>query len=497
MPISIDPQAIRQAISEEKPIAYEVNSLDKEATEAFTHTAKLVLTELKREIMTEPVSYFVREFVFNAHKGNLKRIHFQLQGLDIKNESDYERGMADFSDVFREKLDVYNKELARYGLYIKVIFQFRDNVLLINVRNNSLPTEQELARIDRSVEASRSTRDLGEAYMKVADNSEGAGLGTISTMLMLRNLGLDESAYYYEINDYLKEMSVNVAIPLNTVTVDQREQISERIAAEITSIPTFPENVSRLQAMINDGQAGFQEIGRVVQADPALTAELLKLVNSPVYRLAQQVGNITKALSLIGIKGLKSILYTYGVRESFGAKKHRAQLDKLWAHAFRSALYAYFLARNLSLREQMDDAYTGGVLHDIGKIIIMDLHPGMIEGIGQFCTQIGVSAKLLETLTVGVSHARIGAEIARKWNFPEAVIHMIEFHHQPLLAPDESKPVVGVVYLANLMTKVSNNEIGFSAPDPGVLKLLNIKDEHAFLAMEKKVRQLYDAQMKK
>ena len=141
-----------------------------------------------------------------------------------------------------------------------------------------------------------------------------------------------------------------------------------------------------------------------------------------------------------------------------------------------------------------DDAYIGGILHDMGKIIVFHVHPGLLEMISSHCNDKGIEETILEKLAMGVSHSRIGYEIAMKWNFPEYIAGIIRYHHTPLIAPEEIKDIVCIIYLSNILTKVSHGEFYYSAIEPAVLEKFNIKSEMELLNLENKLFSLYELQ---
>jgi putative nucleotidyltransferase with HDIG domain len=122
----------------------------------------------------------------------------------------------------------------------------------------------------------------------------------------------------------------------------------------------------------------------------------------------------------------------------------------------------------------MDDAYVGGILHDMGKIIFSNVHPELLGKIKSFCADKAMPSSTLEDLTAGMNHAEIGSMVAEKWNFPEQLVHAIQFHHDPLSTVPEERNLIYTVYLANMLCEYENGNISIDQFDSQVLNNFNI-----------------------
>ena len=199
---------------------------------------------------------------------------------------------------------------------------------------------------------------------------------------------------------------------------------------EIETLPQFPDNIVNLQRLIADPNAEITDIAREISVDPSMTADLLKLVNSAQFMLPKRVDNIVEAVKLVGTKGVRNLLYSYGTQKVLGEKY--SEMRSLWQHSYRCAFYAYYIAKSFKKKKELlDDVYVGGILHDLGQIVIASLHPDLLERITKVCKEKGIPARMLENFSVGLNHAEVGALIAKKWNFPEQLVTAIRFHHEP------------------------------------------------------------------
>ncbi|MDR0390169.1 MAG: HDOD domain-containing protein [Spirochaetaceae bacterium] len=228
-----------------------------------------------------------------------------------------------------------------------------------------------------------------------------------------------------------------------------------------------------VQKLINDPKAEMTDIARQISMDPALTADLLKIVNSAQYMLAKKVDSIAEAVKMVGIRGIKNLLFSYGTQKVLG--DDTSDKKALWEHSYRTAFYAFNLIKNFRKDNNLlDDVYVGGILHDMGKIVFANVHPDLLNKIKEFCVEKNLPASTLEDLVAGMNHAEIGALIAEKWNFPESLAASIRFHHDPLSAPQEYKELVQTVYLANMFCEYEKGNVFFDQFEEEVLNDYNI-----------------------
>ena len=125
-------------------------------------------------------------------------------------------------------------------------------------------------------------------------------------------------------------------------------------------------------------------------------------------------------------------------------------------------------------KEILDDVYVGGILHDMGKIIFSSVHPDLITRIDQYCKEKNIPAQLFEDLSGGANHSEIGAMIAEKWNFPDALIEAIKYHHDPHSSSHMYQDVVYTVYLANSLCAYQDGRILFDQIDLPILREFGI-----------------------
>ena len=478
----VDEAKVKKAIQSGIPLTITTFTLPHEIEIYIEQVITRFLKFLGQEKLRDYIVYCVQELTVNAKKANTKRVYFIERGLDLSNPDDYKEGMVGFKENTLGNIAHYLQLQKEKGLYIKLILQVKNNIIYVEIRNNVAVTKTELIRIHDKLARSRQYNNLEEALAQVLDDSEGAGLGLVILVLMLKKMGLDEDCFDILGNE--KETIARLLIPLEKTRLENFSALSATIVENISSLPQFPENILLVQKLISDPDSEMADIARHISMDPALTGDLLKIVNSAQYMLSKKVENIAEAVKMVGIRGIKNLLYSYGTQKLLGDDS--ADKKALWEHSYKTAFYAFNIVKNFRKdRNLLDDAYVGGILHDMGKIVFSNVHPELLKKIESFSTDRGLPPSTFEDLSAGMNHAEIGALIAEKWNFPEGLISSIRYHHDPTSAPEEFRDLVDTVYLANMFCELEKEGVSFDQFDPAVLERFNITSKrqvHALLA---------------
>jgi HD-like signal output (HDOD) protein len=231
-------------------------------------------------------------------------------------------------------------------------------------------------------------------------------------------------------------------------------------------------------------------IAERITSDPPLTAYILKIANSAAYQLVRKVASIREAVTIIGTTGLRNIILQYGVSLIMG--RLPASAVEMWRRSSQVAYFARVLAqRRHASPTLVDDVLVGSVLHDIGMIVQYAVDPKLIKRIETLCRRRGMPTRLLEDVLAGLNHARIGGLLSRKWNFPEALIQIIEFHHRPWAAAPEYRRATGLVYLADCLCDSGEGNVAFDQVDRDILREHGARDAASFEALRSEIAAAY------
>ena len=479
----VDETKVKKAVQHGIPLTITTFTLPREIEVYIEQVISVFLQQLAQDKLKDYITYCVQELTVNAKKANTKRVYFSERGLDLGNPDDYKTGMAAFKETTLGNIAHYLQMQKEKGLYIKVILQIKNNIVCIEVRNNVAITKTELIRIHDKLARSRKYNSLEDALAQVLDDAEGAGLGLVIMVLMLRKMGLDEDCF--DILGTDTETIARLTVPLDKTQTENLSALSTMIVDNISSLPHFPENILMVQNLINDPKSEMTDIARQISMDPALTADILKIVNSAQYMLSKKVDSISEAVKMVGIRGIKNLLFSYGTQKILGDESHDKKA--LWEHSYKVAFFAFNLVKNFRRdRNHLDDIYVGGILHDIGKIIFSSVHPDLLNKIQSFCSSKGLPASTFEDFAAGINHAEIGARIAEKWNFPERLVACIRYHHTPESAPEEYRDMTDTVYLANIFCLFENGEVDYEQIDSTVLDRFGISSKKQVEALLEK-----------
>ncbi|MBN2435281.1 MAG: HDOD domain-containing protein [Spirochaetes bacterium] len=414
----------------------------------------------------------LRESLLNAVKANAKRLYFEKHNADIHNSADYDRIMKKFRNEVIGDMAVVEETLNRSRLYVNFIVELTKTHILLRIENNSkiLPAEEE--RVQKRITQAWSFKDFSEAYDTMYDETEGAGLGIILTVMLLKNIGVTPDDYRIFAE---KDMTiVSLRIPLLIKKQETITAVKEKILREINLLPTFPQNIMDLQQLCDNPDSSINLIADKIQTDPSLTADILKLANSAGFLTVRKIENVSEALMRIGLTNLKYILIAASSRKIMD--KRYKQFSKIWAHCLDVAAYGRFIVNKLSMRRLHDKVFIASLLHDLGKIVLLSVDLDLTNWIADFVQQRGIrSTTILEEVSIGISHSTIGKLIAKKWNFADFMEEAIAFHHAPLQASEENRTVIYITYLANIFVGISTKKYTLDHIDPGVLAHLSIK----------------------
>lgn len=481
-------QQARDAARSQRPFVIKSYRFPHSVEMEMESVLRVFLTELGREILTDSINYCLRELAVNAKKANTKRVYFEEKRLNLEDSDDYTSGMQNFKNETLDNIAYWLEKQEAAGLYVKVTFLVRGRDLEIAVANNTKITRKEQIRIYDRIARSRAFRTLEEAMTTVLDDSEGAGLGIVILVLMLKKIGLDEEAFDIDVEG--DETVARLVIPMGETKVEHLEHISDELANTIDSLPQFPESILELRRLLDDPDAKMGAIARTLGKDPSLTADLLRTVNSARYMLPRRMDNVVEAVKVVGLRGLRQMLFSYGTQRILGDGGDNETTRSLWEHCQRTAFFGYGIGRYvLKRKEILDDVYVGGILHDMGKIVFSNMHPETVARVQQFCLKKGIASSVFEEMNDGIDHAEVGARLAHRWNFPDVLVETIRHHHSPLKAKAQHRTVVAVVYLANEMVKFGSE---LEHLDPRVLRMLGVKDRRSLLDFGQKLAVQYD-----
>lgn len=241
--------------------------------------------------------------------------------------------------------------------------------------------------------------------------------------------------------------------------------VLQRLRADIIghdTVPSAPAILFEILRMLEDEDAELKDLLGAIERDPGLTAKVLRTANSSFFGQARTVDSVERAVLVLGVAMVRSLAISAAVFESVGSQLEAGVIDQIWQHSLATATTARLLATRTGMGNR-DDAFTAGLLHDAGRMLLMRRFADLYAA-----HRADASIEHLEREVVGVDHGVAGGWLFEAWNLPPAIVQAVAQHHAEHPAPG----LPTLIFTANLMTR---------HPD-GALLLAEASDLHAAAA---------------
>lgn len=227
------------------------------------------------------------------------------------------------------------------------------------------------------------------------------------------------------------------------VTDPHEREILARVDAVLDegrfTVPALPDAQVRALELANSPSASAREIAEVIRRDAGVATEVISLVNSAAYQPASPIRDLQRAVVHVGTARVRGLLYGVAMRLTVFRRADAARARQLWTHSMGVAVAARAIARRS--RQDPEEAFLAGLLHDVGKSVILGLVSDEEKGRGGKRLSDPVLWDLLEG-----AHTAVGARVAKTWGLTEGLSRAIEGHH---LVSESSEPLVAAVGLAD------------------------------------------------
>lgn len=229
---------------------------------------------------------------------------------------------------------------------------------------------------------------------------------------------------------------------------------SEEVHRAIDSLPQMSVGGLRVLNLIAEKDHSLQDIVASVENDAVLTTNLLKIVNSPVYGLMEPAETLSRAIAYLGERMVVCLV----LKNSIGPLMQQPLAGycgisgELWKHNLRTAIASREVAKLHQDICHPDIAFTGGLIHDIGKMVLSEFIAREQESIVEHLDNEEYYDFLeREVSCAEFNHSQVGSELALKWNLPEVLQMVILHHHAPRQAPQDMQPLVYAVHLGDVI----------------------------------------------
>jgi|Deesub1362A_J573_1020465.scaffolds.fasta_scaffold05007_4 putative nucleotidyltransferase with HDIG domain len=238
---------------------------------------------------------------------------------------------------------------------------------------------------------------------------------------------------------------------------------------KIRTIPTLPTIMAQIIQTLDDPRSSASELEMIVRNDQALTTKILAVANSAYYGFRHQITTVRRAVVAIGFDEVRNICLSLSLMGFLHPATFQdvALAEGLWLHALSVSEGAQLVAAAVR-KGETSQAFTAGLLHDIGKVILAAFAPSEVRRLDHYVRERGLAYRAAEE-ELGISHQEVGQALAQHWELPPLLVEVIGRHHAPnrhLTYPE----MVAVVHVADYLAR--DLDMGYSGdPSPPELRV--------------------------
>jgi putative nucleotidyltransferase with HDIG domain len=230
-----------------------------------------------------------------------------------------------------------------------------------------------------------------------------------------------------------------------------------------SDLPTIPVVATKVMQLIESESATAEELAKIVASDPAVAARVLKISNSSFYGCQRQIQTLSHAIVVLGFGTLKSLVVAASVKQVY--QPYGLTEKMLWEHSFGAGLAARIIAKETRVVNE-EEAFLGGLFHDIGKIIMNTMDHAQFHDVMQRCYNDGLSFEDAEQRVYSYTHSEVGGLVIKKWNFPDMLMRAVLNHHVFDFSEDEDTVQVNLTCVVGLADMLCHKVgIGIREPD--------------------------------
>lgn len=228
----------------------------------------------------------------------------------------------------------------------------------------------------------------------------------------------------------------------------------EELVRDVAGLISLPDVCVRVKEMVEDTSYSAADIGKVVSQDAALTARLLRIVNSAFYQFPSKIETVSRAVTIVGNRELRDLVFAATVAGIFEKiSSDLIDIESFWRHAVYSGIFSRIIAKRCRVLHN-ERLFIAGLMHDIGRLVICYKLPQESRRILQLMKDENLSLNEAENRVLGFDHAAVGAELMKTWSLPMSHQVAARYHHGPDDASDYSLEA-SIVYVANLITELA------------------------------------------
>lgn len=266
-------------------------------------------------------------------------------------------------------------------------------------------------------------------------------------------------------------------------TQNKKENYLQCIQEYLLKMPSLSTTITKVLSVCNNPNTSANDLNKVVSFDPVLTGNVLKLINSAYYSMRDRVTSLTQAIIMLGLNTIKNLALSTAVLGAVGGKtsSQNKSMDIFWTHCISTGVSSKAIALKAGvLKSECEEYFVAGLLHDIGKIPLIQCFPVDYMKVVSLAHEKNVLLHIAEKAVFGINHEETGKLIAEKWDLQGAVYPAICFHHHPSQADNDNLHIVERVALGDIFSNILVQESfdgAMAMPENAMLKGLLKKQD--------------------
>jgi HD-like signal output (HDOD) protein len=259
------------------------------------------------------------------------------------------------------------------------------------------------------------------------------------------------------------------------------EDLKKKILRHMKDLPPIPQTILKAREIMTNPDSDFKELANLFETDQAIAAKILKLSNSPYYGYSGKITSIQRASVILGHKTLIELLTVIGTAGLLGNKLAGYWLDSgaLWKHSLAVAFGSRIIASKID-PALSNDAFTSGLIHDVGKLILDQYIKERWELFEKFMADGEHTFLDAEKKILDLDHAEVASEVCKNWNIPEPLTVAIRYHHHP--SHSNSSELAYIVHVADAIAMMTGLGVGIDGTlykmDDTAMAFLNLREEN-------------------
>ncbi|MBU1702262.1 MAG: HDOD domain-containing protein [Candidatus Eisenbacteria bacterium] len=235
---------------------------------------------------------------------------------------------------------------------------------------------------------------------------------------------------------------------------------TDRILNSVSKLPPVPFILTKLMDLMKDPLIESSRLVKIIAMDDGITANILKVSNSPFYGGRSPISNVSDAVTRLGNANIFRIALAASSSRFLGGRQdgYNMRPGFLWKHGLGTGLAAQILAPRMELLDPAT-AFTSGLLHDMGKLVLSEFMTENYREIRKAVLEEDVTFSEAEHSIIGIDHAELGGLLAERWDFPESLTSVIRWHHHPEGAGEHAK-IVAVISLSSALCHYAGGPVG-------------------------------------